>query len=82
MNSMSCEQLLTEIQAPTGRIIRIGERHTNAFGVELEVKKISRPADEQDVLVEFMPVDVTLTNKWWWGMFLPECRLNVSKQPV
>jgi hypothetical protein len=80
---MNREQVLTEIKTPTGRVIRIGERYTNAYGVELEVKKISKLVNEDDVLVEFIPVDVTLTNKWWWGMFLPECRLQVPvKQPA
>lgn len=83
MNSINSERLLTEIQAPTGRVIKIGERHTNIYGVELEVKKISKRVNEEDVLVEFIPVDEKLTDKWWWGMFLPECRLQVpEKQPA
>ncbi|MEO5703238.1 MAG: hypothetical protein ABIQ54_05070 [Gammaproteobacteria bacterium] len=82
MSSMNNEQLLTEIQAPTGRVIRLGERYINTCGVELEVKKISKPVNEEDVLVEFMAVDERLTDKWWWGIFLPERRLQVTKEQL
>jgi len=76
---MHSEQLLTEARTPSSQLIKLGERYTNIFGVELEVKRISRPAHDDEVLVEFMPLDAAL-NKWWWGMFLPECRLLLPRQ--
>lgn len=73
---MNSEQLLTEVRTPSGQMIKLGERYTNTFGVELEVKRISRPAPDDEVLVEFMPLDASLA-QWWRGMFFSECRLRL-----
>ncbi len=79
---MNSGKLLAEISTPSGKLIKVGESYTNVHGVELEIKRISRPDNDVDILVEFMPRDATLADKWWWGMYLPEGGVQSASKPL
>lgn len=54
----------------------VGERYISTYGVEMEVCNISRSAKDAEHLVEFAPVNETLRELFWWGVFLGDSHID------
>lgn len=66
-------RLYPRYTTPAGRIVRMGDRYMNAQGMELSVVRIFSLADDTDVRVELLPIDLPLAGTCWQGELLMHC---------
>lgn len=70
---MSHHRLYPRYTTPAGRIVRMEGRYINAQGIELSVARIFSLANDADVWVELLPLNLPLAGTCWQGELVMHC---------